>query len=51
MGICRKEFERSDENPFYQAAVVGWDASKEEVREKREEIRKAVEQRLGEKSS
>ncbi|KAF7511679.1 hypothetical protein GJ744_003842 [Endocarpon pusillum] len=41
--ICRKEFERSEENPFNQAGVVGWDANKEEVREKREEVRRAVE--------
>lgn len=49
--ICRKEFERSEENPFNQAGVVGWDASKEEVRERREEVRRAVEGRLGEKAS
>lgn len=49
--ICRKDFERSEENPFNQAGVVGWDASKEEVREVRERVRAGVEGRLGEKSS
>lgn len=49
MEICRKEFERSEENPFNQAGVVSWDAGKEEVRERREEVRRGLEGRLGEK--
>ncbi len=48
--ICWTEFEGSNANPLKQAGVVRWDASKEEVREKREELRQAVEERLGEKS-
>jgi hypothetical protein len=47
--ICRKEFEKSEENPFNQAGVVGWDAGKEEVKEVRDNVRRGVEGRLGEK--
>ncbi|KAL8725515.1 MAG: hypothetical protein Q9166_007301 [cf. Caloplaca sp. 2 TL-2023] len=44
--IIRKEFERSPENPFNQVSV-GFDASKEEIREVREKEKEKVEQRLG----
>jgi hypothetical protein len=46
--ICRKEFEKSEENPYNQAGVVGWDAGKEEVKEVRDNVRRGVEGRLGE---
>jgi Coiled-coil domain-containing protein 124 /Oxs1 len=48
--IVRKEFEKSEENPFNQAGIVGWDASKEEIKEAREKAREGVEERLAEKS-
>ena len=48
MEIVRKEFEKSEENPFNQVSV-GYDASKEEVRGKREEVKKGVEGRLAER--
>lgn len=44
--LIRKEFERSGENPFNQVSV-GFDASKEEIREVREAEREKVERRLG----
>ncbi|KAL8932893.1 MAG: hypothetical protein Q9216_006627 [Gyalolechia sp. 2 TL-2023] len=44
--IVRKEFERSAENPFNQVSV-GFDASREEVREVRAMEREKVERRLG----
>ncbi|KAI4173526.1 MAG: hypothetical protein LQ343_002864 [Gyalolechia ehrenbergii] len=44
--VIRKEFEKSGENPFNQVSV-GFDASKEEVREVREKEREKVEKRLG----
>ncbi|KAL8712574.1 MAG: hypothetical protein Q9220_003105 [cf. Caloplaca sp. 1 TL-2023] len=44
--VCRKEFEKSGENPFNQVSV-GFDASREEVREVREREREKVERRLG----
>ncbi|KAI4193292.1 MAG: hypothetical protein LQ350_008390 [Teloschistes chrysophthalmus] len=44
--VVRKEFERSGENPFNQVSV-GFDASREEVREVRERERVKVEGRLG----
>ena len=46
--ICRKEFEKSEENPFNQAGIVGYDAGKEEVAEHKKKIRDAVEGRLAE---
>lgn len=48
MDLCRKEFEKSEENPFNQvhAAV---NASKEEIAQLREGERKKVEGRLGSK--
>jgi Coiled-coil domain-containing protein 124 /Oxs1 len=47
--ICRKEFEKSEENPFNQAGIVGYDAGKEEVTEHKRKVREAVEGRLAEK--
>lgn len=47
--MCRKEFDRSDANPFNQAGNVDWNATKEEVTEARERIRSEVEGRLAEK--
>lgn len=47
--ICRKEFERSPENPFNQAGNVRYDASKEELAFEKQRIRSDVENRLGEK--
>ena len=44
--VCRKEFERSEENPFNQVRA-DYDASKEEVRGLREQERGKVEERLG----
>ena len=44
--VIRKEFEKSPENPFNQVSV-GFDASKDEVREVREKEREKVEKRLG----
>lgn len=46
--IVRKEFEKSEENPFNQASVR-FDASKEEIAEQRRKVREGVENRLGEK--
>ncbi|KAI4266474.1 MAG: hypothetical protein LQ337_008792 [Flavoplaca oasis] len=43
--VIRKEFERSPENPFNQVSV-GFDASKEEIREVKQKEREKVEQRL-----
>ncbi|KAL8864109.1 MAG: hypothetical protein Q9198_010084, partial [Flavoplaca austrocitrina] len=44
--VIRKEFERSPENPFNQVSV-GFDASKEEIKEVKQKEREKVEQRLG----
>jgi len=44
----RKEFEKSEENPFNQAAAR-YDASKEELKELREQEKNKIEARLGEK--
>ena len=44
--VIRKEFEKSPENPFNQVSV-GFDASKEDIREVREKEKAKVEQRLG----
>lgn len=44
--VIRKEFERSPENPFNQVSV-GFDATKEEIREVKQKEREKVEQRLG----
>ncbi|PLN83456.1 hypothetical protein BDW42DRAFT_164948 [Aspergillus taichungensis] len=45
MELCRKEFEKSDENPFNQAHVA-FDATREEIAGVREAERKKVEGRL-----
>ncbi|KAK5954197.1 hypothetical protein OHC33_004770 [Knufia fluminis] len=47
--ICRKEFERSPENPFNQTGNVRYDASKEDLAAQKARIRSGVETRLGEK--
>ena len=44
--VCRKEFEKSEENPFNQANAR-FDASKEEVKGIKEVERAKVEKRLG----
>ncbi|MCJ1249304.1 hypothetical protein MMC30_006527 [Trapelia coarctata] len=44
--VCRKEFEKSAENPFNQVSAR-FDASREEVREVKEGVRERVEGRLG----
>lgn len=45
MDICRKEFEKSEENPFNQAHV-SFDASREEISTVKEGERKKMESRL-----
>lgn len=45
MDLCRKEFEKSPENPFNQVSAR-FDASKEEMREIKEKEREKVEARL-----
>ncbi|KAH0838936.1 putative coiled-coil domain-containing protein [Fonsecaea pedrosoi] len=47
--LIKKEFEKSDENPFNQSGNVRYDASKEELAEVRKKVREGVENRLGEK--
>jgi hypothetical protein len=47
--LCKKEFEKSEENPFNQAGIVRYDAEKEEVAEQKRKIREGVENRLAEK--
>lgn len=47
--ICRKEFEKSPENPFNQTGNVRYDARKEDLAEKKQNIRSGIENRLGEK--
>ncbi|MCJ1359082.1 MAG: hypothetical protein MMC33_009082 [Icmadophila ericetorum] len=44
--LCRKEFEKSEENPFNQVHA-GYDASREDVKGLREGEREKVEKRLG----
>ena len=46
--LIRKEFERSQENPFNQANAR-FDSTREEVRDLREGERKKVEERLADK--
>jgi hypothetical protein len=46
--ICKKEFEKSDENPFNKVNVA-FDASREEIAAVREAERKKVESRLASK--
>jgi hypothetical protein len=45
---CRKEFEKSEENPFNKASVA-FDASREEIAQLKEAERRKIEARLGEK--
>ncbi|KAK5193637.1 hypothetical protein LTR99_007191 [Exophiala xenobiotica] len=47
--IIRKEFERSEENPFNQVGNVKYDARKDELADKKKAIREGVENRLAEK--
>lgn len=47
--IVRKEFEKSEENPFNQAGNIQFDATKEELSAERERLRAGVEKRLGSK--
>ena len=47
--LCKKEFEKSEENPSNQAGIVRYDAEKEEVAEQKRKIREGVENRLAEK--
>ena len=47
--LCKKEFGKSEENPFNQAGIVRYDAEKEEVAEQKRKIREGVENRLAEK--
>lgn len=46
MEICRKEFDKSEENPFNQVHVAV-NASKDEISQVREQERQKVESRLG----
>jgi Coiled-coil domain-containing protein 124 /Oxs1 len=46
--LLRKEFDKSEENPFNQA-TARFDASKEEIEEVRRRGREGVERRLAEK--
>jgi hypothetical protein len=46
--ICKKEFEKSDDNPFNKVNVA-FDASREEIAAIKEAERKKVESRLGSK--
>ncbi|RMZ82796.1 hypothetical protein DV738_g1607, partial [Chaetothyriales sp. CBS 135597] len=47
--LIKKEFEKSEENPFNQAGNVRFDATKEDIAAERERLRKGIEGRLGEK--
>lgn len=47
--LIKKEFDRSEENPFNQVGNVKYDASKEELAEMKRQVREGVEKRLGEK--
>ena len=47
--IIRKEFEKSEENPFNQANVISYDANKEAIKERKEEVKRGIEGRLAEK--
>ena len=46
MDLCRKEFEKSEENPFNQVHVAV-NASKEEIAAVRDQERSKTERRLG----
>ena len=45
----KKEFDRSEENPFNQQGNVRYDASKEELADAKRQHREGIEKRLGEK--
>ena len=47
--VVKKEFERSEENPFNQQGNVRYDASKEELADAKRQHRDGIEKRLGEK--
>ena len=47
--LIKKEFERSEENPFNQQGNVRYDASKVELAEAKRQHREGIEKRLGEK--
>jgi hypothetical protein len=47
--IVRREFEKSDENPFNKAGMGRYDMSREEMAEERRRVREGVEGVLGEK--
>ncbi|RMZ80080.1 hypothetical protein DV737_g3176, partial [Chaetothyriales sp. CBS 132003] len=47
--LVKKEFEKSEENPFNQAGNVRYDASKGDIAAERDRLRKGIEGRLGEK--
>ena len=47
--IIRKEFEKSEENPFNQVGNIRYDASKDDIAVEKDRLRKGVEGRLGEK--
>ena len=47
--MARKEFEKSEENPFNQVGIVGYDAQKEDIADMKKKVREGVEGRLGEK--
>lgn len=44
--LIRKEFEKSEENPFNKANIVRYDATRDEVAEKRKQEREKTEKRL-----
>ena len=46
MEIVKKEFEKSEENPFNQGGNVRFDASREDIAEERRKVREGVENRL-----
>ncbi|KAL7269543.1 hypothetical protein RUND412_007793 [Rhizina undulata] len=45
--LIRKEFEKSEENPFNQAGIIKYDATRDEVLAKKKEEREKIEKRLG----
>ena len=47
--LIKKEFDRSEENPFNQVGNVRYDASKEELADAKKQHRDGIEKRLGEK--
>ena len=47
--LIRKEFTKSEENPFNQQGNIRYDASKEDIKEEKERLRKGVEGRLAER--